>query len=94
MATAEQRISWPHKAHKSSNLRRTQSLATVPAGTTVRIGTVEGERDVCMRLLEMGFTPGQEVTPVATAPFGGPVAIAVRGTIVALRGSEAACLRL
>lgn len=74
--------------------RPAESLAGVPAGTTVRILAVEGERRTRMRLLEMGFTPGEEVTPVANAPFGGPVAVAVRGTIVALRDSEASCIRL
>lgn len=94
MATAERREFWPLLARRARTARHAQSLAAVPAGTTVRIGAVEGEQRVCMRLMEMGFTPGQEVTPVATAPFGGPVAVAVRGTIVALRDSEASCIRL
>ena len=93
MATVERREFWP-LARKAGSGRLARSLAAVPAGTTVRIGKVEGEREVCMRLLEMGFTPGQEVTPVAAAPFGGPVAVALRGTIVALRNSEASCIRL
>ncbi|MBM3270067.1 MAG: ferrous iron transport protein A [Candidatus Sericytochromatia bacterium] len=73
---------------------RAASLAGVPAGKTVRIGSVEGESGVAFRLLELGFTPGQEVTPIAAAPFGGPVAVALRGTIVALRSAEAACIRV
>lgn len=79
-------------AHR--RIPRPHSLAAVPAGTTVRIGSVEGDRKTRFRLLELGFTPGQEITPVAAAPFGGPVAVALRGTIVALRSSEADCIRL
>jgi Fe2+ transport system protein FeoA len=60
----------------------------------VRIGSVEGDRNLAFRLLEMGFTPGQEVTPIASAPFGGPVAVALRGTLIALRSAEAACIKL
>ncbi|MBM3274018.1 MAG: ferrous iron transport protein A [Candidatus Sericytochromatia bacterium] len=78
----------------SNRSPRTHSLSTVPAGTTVRIGAVEGDRTTRFRLLELGFTPGQEITPVASAPFGGPVAVALRGTIVALRSAEADCIRL
>ncbi len=82
---------WGRKREKSA---RALSLAAAPAGQPVRIDSVEGDKQVRFRLLELGFTPGQEVTPIAAAPFGGPVAVALRGTIVALRSSEAACIRV
>ena len=48
----------------------------------------------CLRLMELGFTPGQEVTVVAKSPFKDPLAISVRGTIIALRSSEAVCIKI
>jgi ferrous iron transport protein A len=48
----------------------------------------------CLRLLELGFTPGQEVTLVARAPFKDPIAVSVRGTIIALRSGEAECIKI
>ncbi len=48
----------------------------------------------CLRLLELGFTPGQEVTIVAKSPFKDPLAVSVRGTIIALRKSEAECIKI
>ena len=48
----------------------------------------------CLRLLELGFTPGQEVTLVARSPFKDPIAVSVRGTIIALRSSEAECIKI
>ncbi|MBI6545385.1 MAG: ferrous iron transport protein A [Cyanobacteria bacterium NC_groundwater_1444_Ag_S-0.65um_54_12] len=69
-------------------------LSKLAPGQTVRIGALEGNSDLCFKLLELGFTPGQEITPLARAPFGGPLAVALRGTIVALRSDEAACIKL
>lgn len=48
----------------------------------------------CLRLLELGFTPGQEVTVVAKSLFKDPIAVSIRGTMIALRKSEAECLKI
>lgn len=48
----------------------------------------------CLRLLEIGFTPGQKVTIVAKSPFKDPLAVSIRGTIIALRKSEAECIKI
>jgi Fe2+ transport system protein FeoA len=40
-------------------------------------------------LMEIGFTPGQEIEILAKSPFGGPISISMRGTSIALRQSEA-----
>jgi Fe2+ transport system protein FeoA len=42
----------------------------------------------------MGFTPGCPVRLVARAAFGGPMAFQVRGTLVALRRTDAACIEI
>jgi Fe2+ transport system protein FeoA len=48
----------------------------------------------CLRLMELGFTPGQEVSVVAKSPFKDPLAVSVRGTIIALRSEEAECIKI
>jgi len=48
----------------------------------------------CLRLLEIGFTPGQEITLLAKSPFDDPLAIAVRGTVISLRRREAECIKI
>lgn len=48
----------------------------------------------CLRLLELGFTPGQEVILIAKSPFNDPVAVSIRGTVIALRNSEASCIKI
>jgi ferrous iron transport protein A len=48
----------------------------------------------CLRLMELGFTPGQEVTIVARSFFKDPIAVSVRGTVIALRKNEAECIKI
>ena len=52
--------------------------------------TVAGSDDVSLRLLEMGLTPGVEVSVVGAAPWGGPLELEVRGYHLSLRRTEAA----
>ena len=75
-----------------------RSVAEMSCGETAVITSVGDDcLDVhchCLRLLELGFTPGQEVTLIAKAPFKDPLAVSVRGTIIALRSSEAECIKI
>lgn len=41
------------------------------------------------RLLEMGLTPGTEVTVVGVSPLGDPLELSVRGSRVSIRKKEA-----
>ncbi len=50
-------------------------------------------KEVLNRLLEMGLIEGSPVEMVHEAPFGGdPIAVRTRGTLIALRRNEAACI--
>lgn len=68
------------------------NLAEIPRGASAIVRTVGGHPDLRSRLQEMGFTPGCPVQLVAKAAFGGPLAFHVRGTLVALRKADAACV--
>ncbi len=46
------------------------------------------------RLLETGFTAGCPVRFVVATPFGDPLVFSLRGTSLALRQSEARCVRV
>ena len=75
-----------------------KSVADMKTGDTALITSVGDDcLDIhchCLRLMELGFTPGQEVTVVAKSPFKDPLAVSVRGTIIALRKSEAECIKI
>jgi Fe2+ transport system protein FeoA len=65
-------------------------LSTIPLNRWVRIERLEGPRQDCDRLLDLGFTPGEEITVVQHAPLGDPLVVRVRGAVLALRKREAA----
>ena len=69
-------------------------IASLKAGMTARISQIVGADELSIQLQEMGFVPGCEVSMVSRSPFAGPVALAVRGTTIALRQSEASRIKL
>ncbi len=67
-----------------------RSLATLNIGSTTQVVDISGEDNTSLRLLEMGLTPGVEVTVVSAAPLGDPVEIELRGYRLSIRRNEAA----
>jgi len=54
-----------------------------------RIERLEGPKEECRRLLDLGFTPDEQVAIVRSTPLGDPLVVVVRGTQLALRKREA-----
>lgn len=71
-------------------IRRLGEFKKGQKGLIVKIES-EGEgKELIPRLMEMGLVEGNEVELVHEAPFGSdPVAIRVRGALIALRRNEA-----
>lgn len=76
----------------------TKTVAEMGCGECATICKLSGEHlgqnSPCIKLLELGFTPGQLVTVIAKSPFNDPVAVCVRGTVIALRKQEAECIQI
>ena len=53
-----------------------------------------GDEEYTTRLRELGFIRGEKVVLRGIAPFGEPLMIEVRGTVVALRKKEAQCIQI
>jgi ferrous iron transport protein A len=64
-------------------------LSELPVGGKARVLAILDADEVSLRLLEMGVTPGVEVTVVGFAPLGDPLEIELRGYLLSLRRSEA-----
>lgn len=64
-------------------------LSDLRNNETAFISTVGGSTAFHLRLEEMGFVPGQEVTRVYSSPLGTPIVYAMLGQRVALRRREA-----
>ncbi len=73
--------------------RTMDCLADSPVKTAVVEG-VEGSPALRRRLLEIGFTEGCKVRFVMATPFGDPLVFSLRGASIALRKSEARCVRV
>jgi ferrous iron transport protein A len=65
-------------------------LSEVALNHWVRITDLDGPQEDCRRLLDLGFTPGEEIVVTHAAPLGDPLIIRVRGALLALRKREAA----
>jgi ferrous iron transport protein A len=66
------------------------TLADFPIGSRGIVKRVAGTDDVSCRLMEMGLTPGVELSVVGVAPLGDPLELELRGYRLSLRKSEAA----
>ncbi len=71
-----------------------RNLSQLGNGQEVFIRRVGGHSSLSQRLQELGFTPGANVRLVAKAAFGGAMAFQVRGSTIALRRADAACVEI
>lgn len=72
----------------------TRSLDQLIIGESAIIHSLDPESSSSLKLMDLGFTPGQEVTVISKALLQDPIAIALRGTIIAIRRREASCIRI
>ncbi len=70
------------------------TLDTLGTGRTARIETIAIDGTRGLHLMEMGLTPGTDVSVARLAPFGDPIDIVVRGYHLSLRKSEARRVRV
>ncbi len=60
-------------------------LSELPAGCSAIVEEVHCAEYLRNRVLDMGIIKGAELSTVLRAPFGDPVAYAVKNTLIALR---------
>lgn len=70
------------------------TLAGAALNEPHRILDLKGDSVIVSRLREIGFVRGEEVQVRGRALFGEPILVEIRGAIVALRKTEATCVRL
>lgn len=64
-------------------------LKDISVGKSGRVITVDGEKTLRRRLLEMGITPRTVITVKKVAPMGDPIEIRLRGYALTIRLEEA-----
>ena len=65
------------------------SLSSMSLGQKARIVAFSFDTEEGERILEMGFTPGEQLEIVRYAPLGDPIEIKIRGYFLSLRKQEA-----
>jgi len=58
------------------------------------ISEIDSSHPSSNRIIEHGFTPGQTIELINKSTFNDPIAVAIRGTLVAIRRCEADCIKL
>jgi ferrous iron transport protein A len=58
------------------------------------IADIDPSHPSSSRIIEIGFTPGQEIELVNSSIFNDPIAFSIRGTLIAVRKNEADCIIL
>jgi len=69
-----------------------RTAANIKFGEKVIINDIDTSNPSHQRILEIGFTPGQEIQLVNISAFDDPMAFSVRGSLIAMRMKEADCI--
>ncbi len=69
-----------------------RTASDLKKGEKATIKDIDNSHSSAHRILEIGFTPGQEIELVSTSAFNDPIALSIRGTLIAIRRSEAVCI--
>ncbi|MGD8306121.1 MAG: FeoA family protein [Ignavibacteria bacterium] len=69
-----------------------KTAANLKFGEKAVINDIDTSHPSHQRIIEVGFTPGQEIELVNITTFNDPVAFSVRGTLIAIRKKEADCI--
>jgi Fe2+ transport system protein FeoA len=68
------------------------TLDKLQMGTNARLLNIRSSAALRSRLLELGMTPGTDVSIVRVAPLGDPIEVKVRGYRLTLRKKDAALI--
>lgn len=71
-----------------------RTAADLEFGEIVKINEIDSNHPSSRRILEIGFTPGQEIELINKSFFNDPLAFSVRGTLIAIRKNEAGCIKV
>ena len=70
------------------------SLSELASGVLAEVVALDGDADLRLRLMELGFCPDVKVRVVRRAPFGCPLEVDVDGSRFSVRDDVARGVRL
>ncbi len=66
-----------------------KTAANLNFGEPAIITGIDHSHPSARRIIEVGFTPGQQIELINKTAFSDPLAFSLRGTIIAIRRNEA-----
>jgi ferrous iron transport protein A len=63
-------------------------------GERLKISEIDFSHPSSQRIIEIGFTPGEEIELVNRSLFNDPLAFSIRGSLIAMRKDEADCIKV
>jgi len=69
-----------------------KTAANLKFGEKVKINDIDTSNPSHQRIMEIGFTPGQEIELISETIFSDPIAFSIRGALIAMRRKEADCI--
>jgi ferrous iron transport protein A len=71
-----------------------RNASDINFGEKAVISDIDISNPSARRIIEIGFTPGQEIELISKSLFNDPLAFAIRGTVIAIRKKEADCIKI
>ncbi len=71
-----------------------KTAADLTYGEKAIIDGIDSSHPSFRRIIEIGFTPGQEIELLSKSIFNDPLAFSLRGTMIAIRKNEAESIRI
>ena len=71
-----------------------KTLAELQIGESCTIRSIDAERPLARRMLEMGLTCGTSLRVLRLAPMGDPIEVSLRGYHLTLRRDEARAVQI
>jgi len=69
-----------------------KTASDLKIGEKAVIKDIDNSHHSSYRILEIGFTPGQEIQLLSRSLFNDPIALSIRGSVIAIRKSDANCI--
>ncbi len=70
------------------------TVADLNSGQTAVIKNIDLKHPSSCRVIEYGFTPGQELQVVNKSIFNDPLSVSLRGALIAIRKHDARCIEV
>lgn len=71
-----------------------RTAASLKYGEKAIIDQIDFNHPSFRRIIEVGFTPGQEIELIHKSVFDDPLAFSLRGTMIAIRKNEAESIKI